>query len=430
MTYNWKRNTIIFLGSQAISLFGSSLVQYAITWYIVLQMQSGIYTTLAIVFGILPMFFLTPLTGVWADRYNRKLLIVFADGGIAACTLLIAIIFITGNGNIFLLYGALFVRAVGSAVQTPCVGAMLPDLVPQEHLTRVNGINGSLQSLITLASPMLSGALLGLASLEIVFFVDVSTAAIAIFIMLSFFRLPQSRVQRSADEPAKQDYLGDLKSGLAYIRKNQYLLNFFVLCIFFFFMVAPVAFLTPLQVARNYGDDVWRLTAIEMAWSIGMVIGGLAIAAWGGFKNRVYTMAAMGFFMAVFTITLGTPITFWFYVCVMALFGFTMPMFSTPAMVLLQERVDPAYMGRIFGVMTMINTGAMPLGMLVFGPMADFIPIEWLLLGTGAVLFIITLVMVKNKPLVAAGVRQSPLDSPPPDAPQPSAEQKQNDPEA
>ncbi|MDL2254431.1 MFS transporter [Ruminococcaceae bacterium OttesenSCG-928-I18] len=422
MTYNWKKNTVIFLSSQAISLFGSSLVQYAITWYIVLQMQSGIYTTLAIVFGILPMFFLTPFTGVWADRYNRKRLIVLADGGIATCTLIIAILFITGNNNILLLYGALFVRAVGGAVQTPCVGAMLPDMVPEEHLTRVNGINGSLQSLITLVSPMLSGALLGLASLEIVFFVDVATAAIAIFIMLSLFRLPKSRVQKTPEEIASQNYIKDLKLGLAYIRKNPYLLNFFVLCIFFFFMFAPVAFLTPLQVARNYGDDVWRLTAIEVAWSVGMMIGGLAIAAWGGFKNRVYTMATMGILMACFTIILGIPIAFWVYVGVMAVFGLTMPMFSTPAMVLLQERVDPAYMGRIFGVMTMINTGAMPMGILIFGPLADVVPIEWLLLGTGAVLMLLSLVMLKNRPLVAVGLKKSapPAElqpSPPPESP-------------
>ncbi len=408
MDYRWKRNTIIFLSSQAISLFGSSLVQYAITWYIVLRMQSGLYTTLSIIFGILPMFFLTPFTGVWADRYNRKKLIVLADGGIALCTLIIALFFLGGHNSIVLLYGALFIRAVGGAVQTPCVSAMLPDLVPEEHLTRINGINGSLQSLITLVSPMLSGALLGLATIEIVFFVDVVTAAMAIVVMLTLFQLPKSRVQRGLNEesaPTGKAYLHDLRLGLSYIQKNPYLKSYFGLCILYFLMVAPVAFLTPLQVARNFGDDVWRLTAVEVGWSIGMVAGGLCIAAWGGLKNRVYTMALMGAFMGVFTIALGLPIPFTIYVGVMSLFGITMPMFSTPAMVLLQERVDPAYMGRIFGIMTMINTGAMPLGMLAFGPLADYVPIEWLLIPTGAALLAISWVLAKNKTLVAVGCK-------------------------
>ncbi len=408
MTYSWKKNTAIFLVSQAISLFGSSLAQYAITWYIVLKMQSGLHSTLSIVFGILPMFFLTPFTGVWADRYNRKRLIILADGGIALCTLIIALFFLGGHGSIMLLYGALFVRAVGGAVQTPCVGAMLPDLVPEDQLTRVNGINGTLQSLITLASPMLSGALLGLASLEIVFFVDVITAALAIVVMLGFFRLPQSRVAPQASpaegHPAtSRAYLHDLRQGLHYIRQSPYLKSYFLLCLLYFFMVAPVAFLTPLQAARNYGGEVWRLTAVEMAWSLGMVAGGIAIATWGGLKNKVYTMGLMGGLMGLFTVLLGIPVPFVLYVGIMGIFGCTMPMFSTPAMVLLQERVDPAYIGRIFGIMVMINTGAMPLGMLVFGPLADLVPIEWTLLGTGAALLILSWIMVKSRPLVEAG---------------------------
>ena len=421
MQYRWKRNTVIFLVSQAISLFGSSLVQYAITWHITLTTLSGVNATLSIVFGMLPMFFLAPFAGVWADRYNRKILIVAADAGIALCTLVIAIVFLTGKGNLWILYAALFVRAVGSAVQTPCIGAMLPDMVPEEQLTRVNGINGSVQSLITLASPMLSGVLLGFAPLGAIFFVDVGTAAIAITVMLTSFHLPASRVKKSLEESAtaaSKNYFHELREGLRYVRRNSYLTSYFVLCILFFFMFAPVAFLTPLQVSRNYadtGNSVQHLVAIEMAFSIGMTVGGLAIAAWGGFKNRIYTMSLMGFIMAACTFALGLPMPLVLYVAIMALFGLVMPMFSTPAMVLLQERTDPAYIGRIFGIMTMVNTGAMPLGMLVFGPLADTLPIEWLFLSTGVVLMLISFIMVRNKALVAAGRKQPriPEEKPP-----------------
>ncbi len=65
---NWKKNIILFLGSQTISLFGSSLVQYAILWYITLNTQSGVMMTLSIVCGFVPTFFLSPIAGVWADQ--------------------------------------------------------------------------------------------------------------------------------------------------------------------------------------------------------------------------------------------------------------------------------------------------------------------------------------------------------------------------
>lgn len=403
MLYNWKRNTVIFLSSQAISIFGSSLVQYAITWYITLTTKSGVWSMLAIVCGFVPIFVLSPFAGVWADRYNRKFLIIIADGSIALCTLIIAIVFISGSGSVWLLLVALGIRGLGSAVQNPCVGAMLPDMVPTQHLTRVNGINGSIQALITLASPMLSGALLGLSSLEVVFFIDVFTAAAAIAVMLFAFRLPQKRPSEEA--PQKDEgYMGEMKRGIAYIARTPYLRYFFLFCLIFIFMVAPVAFMTPLQVARNYGDEVWRLTVLEVCFSAGMMVGGLVIAAWGGFKNRVVSIAAAALVMGVCTLALSVRlIPLPLYFGLLCLFGFAMPILNTPAQVMLQEKVDPAYIGRVFGVMTMINTGVMPLGMLIFGPLADFIAIEWILLFTGVVMTITAVLMLRNRTLMAAG---------------------------
>lgn len=91
---HWKRNLILFLGSQTISLFGSALVQYAIMWYITLHTKSGFMMTLYIICGFLPTFFLSPFAGVWADRYSRKLLIILADAMIAMVTLLLAVLFL------------------------------------------------------------------------------------------------------------------------------------------------------------------------------------------------------------------------------------------------------------------------------------------------------------------------------------------------
>ena len=84
---NWKRNIILFLSSQTISLFGSSLVQYAIMWHITLTTESGMMMTLFIICGFIPTFILSPVAGVWADRYNRKILIILADGLIATVNL-------------------------------------------------------------------------------------------------------------------------------------------------------------------------------------------------------------------------------------------------------------------------------------------------------------------------------------------------------
>jgi DHA3 family macrolide efflux protein-like MFS transporter len=169
-------------------------------------------------------------------------------------------------------------------------------------------------------------------------------------------------------------------------------------------LAAPVSFLTPLQVTRSFGPDVWRLTAIEVSFSIGMMLGGIVIAAWGGFKNRTHTMALASLLFGFCTFALGVIPNFWVYLAFMALIGITMPMFQTPSTVLLQEKVEGNYLGRVFGVVGMISTSMMPLGMLIFGPLADLIPVEWMLIGTGVVLFFLSFVLVGSKELVKAGL--------------------------
>jgi len=396
----WKKNIILFLTSQTISLFGSSLVQYAIMWYITLETQSGIMMTISIICGFLPTFFLSPFAGVWADRYNRKTLIILADSMIAISTLILALLFFAGYKMMWLLFVMSAVRALGAAVQMPAVGAFIPQLVPEDKLIKVNGINGSIQSAVMLVSPMLSGALLTITTIEAIFFIDVVTAALGVSVLLFFLHVPAHRKAR-AKEPVS--YFADLREGLRYIEQHAFLKRFFVFCALFMVMAAPAAFLTPLQVARTFGDDVWRLTAIEMTFSIGMMIGGILMATWGGFKNRIHSMALGTLLFGACTVALGVIPIFWLYLVFMAFVGVAMPIFNTPATVMLQEKVESDFLGRVFGVLSMISSTMMPLGMLIFGPLADIMKIEVLLIGTGVIMFVESFFLFGSKALLEAG---------------------------
>ena len=400
MKENWKKNIILFIVSQTISLFGSTLVQYAIMWYITMKTQSGAMMTLYIICGFLPTFFLSPFGGVWADRYNRKVLIVLSDSMIAAVTLLMGILFIAGYKEFWLLFLISGIRGLGQAVQMPAVSAFIPQIVPEEKLLRVNGANSSIQSLTTLASPVASGALLAMVGIEVIFFIDVATAAVGIATLLLFLRVP---AHAKAREKQKIGYFRDLREGFLYIAHHQFVKAVFVFCGLFFILAAPMAFLTPLQVSRSFGNDVWRLTAIEITFSAGMMAGGFLIAAWGGFKNKVYTMVMAGLIMGLGTVALGVIPVFWIYLAVMIIVGFSMPIFSTPFTALLQQKVEEEFLGRVFGVLTMISSSMMPLGMLVFGPLSDLFRIEWMLIGTGILMSVLTLMLLKNRILMEIG---------------------------
>lgn len=400
MKSTWRKNIILFILSQTLSLLGSSLVQYAIMWYITLSTKSGVMMTISIIFGFLPTFFLSPFAGVWADRYNRKMLIILADSFIAATTLVMAVLFLMGYDSIKLLFIMSAFRAIGSGIQTPAIGAIIPQIVPEDQLTKVNGINGSIQAMVMLISPMLSGALLTLATIEAIFFIDVITAAIAVMVLLFYLKVP---AHAKAQNPQKFSYFKDMHEGIIYIREHTYVRKFFIFCAFFFFLVSPAAFLTPLQVTRSFGGDVWRLTAIEITFSLGMMLGGLIIASWGGFSNKIYTMTLSSFTIGICTVALGIVPNFWLYLLFMVITGISIPLFNTPSTVLLQEKVEPDFLGRVFGVLGMISSSMMPIGMLVFGPMADTVRIEGLLIGTGLLLFIQGFFLICNKELVKAG---------------------------
>lgn len=400
---NWKKNITYFLTGQTISLFGSMIVQYAITWHITLDTESGLMMTIAIICGFLPTLFLSPFAGVWADRFNRKMLIIVSDSVIALSTLVLAMLFLTGYDHIWLLFVIMGIRALGSAVQNPTVSSYIPQLVPIDKLTKVNAINQTIQSIMILISPILSALLLSFTKLGYIFFIDVITAIIAILILYLFMYVPKNEKV----EETKINYFKDLKEGLLYIRRHKYVFIFCIFSAIFMFLAAPVSFLTPLQVTRDFGDEVWRLTVIEVVFSVGMMLGGILIGKWGGFKNRLHTMVFSNIIIVIGVFGLGLLNNFYLYSIMMAFIGIAMPIFNVPSTVILQENVDRNYLGRVFGVFSMITSVSMPLGMLLFGPLSDKVRIDFILLTTAFGMLIMSILMFYNKELVRVGSKKA-----------------------
>ncbi len=396
----WKKDAALFIIGQTLSIFGSALVQYAMSWQVLLSTKSGSMMTISVLCGFLPTFFLSPFAGVWADRYDRKAIIMLADGFIALVTLALAILFSAGYSSLIYLFAAMALRAVGSGIHAPAMNALVPEIVPADKLTRIQALNSTLQSVVYLLSPMISAALLNFLPIQSVFFIDVTTAALAILILMFFVKVKPRARELIGNVSG---YFKDMAEGLRYMKGHGYIKAFFAFTVVFQFFAAPAAFLSPLQTARVYGEELWRLSAIEVAYSGGAILGGLLMASWGGFKNRAHSMAAAFVGVGLGTALLGIGAPFWLYLAFMAVIGISMPLFNTPAMVLIQQRVEPQFHGRIFGVMGMLASAVMPLGMLVFGPLADVFNIEIMLVLTGLIYIAESVFLVKNKPLLEAG---------------------------
>lgn len=385
----WKTRMALFLGSQTLSLFGSSLVQYAIIWHITLSTGSGSMLSLSTLCGFGPQLLISLYAGAWLDRFSRKQLIMLADGGIALTTLLLAVLFWLDMGSLWMLFAALIVRSAGSGIQTPAVQALIPQLAPPEALGRINGLHGALNALTNFLAPAASALLLTLSPrLENVFVVDVVTAALAIGV-LGCLAVPVLQREKST---ARED----LRAGFAYLRARPDLQRLFAFQAAVLTLISPAAFLTPLLVSRTFGPELWLLSASEMTYSAGAVAGGLLMAAWGGWKFRLRTVYAAGGVYSVGMLGMGLVPLFPAYLLCNALMGVASPCYGSALTTHLQETVQPHLHGRIFAFMQIANGCAFPLGMLLFGPLADTFSLHGLFVFCGVAVLLLTLSMART----------------------------------
>lgn len=375
---NWKRNVAFFLTGQTVSLFGSMVVQYAVMWYVTLQTQSGVAVALYAVAAFLPQGLVSIFAGVLADRMNRKKLAIIADTVIALVTLVLAILMMQGFDDLWIILVAVAVRSVGAGIQTPTVQAMVPQLVPLDQLMRVNGIFQSIGSAMALLAPAAAAAIYAALGIVPVFFLDVITAVIGVGLLLPVAVPTLARVGEKASS-----YKEDLVEGARYIFSHKivrWLLMVFA--IIFLLTVAP-SFVTPLMIVRSFGGEEWKLAALEISFSIGMVIGGVVVATWLARRSRMGLILVATYAFAATTVAMGLSTNLWVFFGFMFILGLTVPLFSSSYMTLVQETVEPEKHGRVFSYVGIVMALATPVGMSIFGPLADTISVETLLVIGG-----------------------------------------------
>ena len=377
------KKVILFLISQSVTLFGSTLVQMAVVWYATLLTSSGVWVAAFSVCSYFPQFLVSFWGGVWADRFPRKWLIAGADAAIAAVTMAMTAAIPRIQDPTVLLFLLLLmsaVRSLGAGIQTPAVHAVLPRLVPEEQLMRVNGINAALQSLVQFAAPAAAGAVLVSFSLRSTLLIDVLTAVLGIGLLcmvpLPFRRLPEK----------KTSAFQELKSGISYAVSNLDAGMLLLIYGGFVFLCVPAGYLSGLFVSRVYGESYGYLTAVELAGFAGMTAGGLLAACRGQSRKKARTLRNSLTVFGAMAILMAVSCRFLPYLILMAVYGVALTSVQTALTTLLQEKTEPFMQGRIFGLFSSMYSGFLPLGIAVFGPLADHIPLRILMALSGAAL--------------------------------------------
>ena len=391
---NWKSQAMLFLISQCITLFGSTLVQMAIVWYVTIQTSSGVWVAAFTVCSYLPQFLISFVAGVWADRHSRKKLIIGADSLIALVTFLMVLAIPHITDKTVVLGGLLVmsvIRSFGAGIQTPAVNAVIPQLVPEDQIMRFNGINATMQSVVQFAAPAAAGALLTINTLSSTLLIDTATAIVGIG-LLSAVMIPKQAIQST-----ETSVLKDMKIGIKYTLSDKLIGKVLTVFGFFIFLCVPAGFLSQLFVSRVYGETYWYLTAVELAGFIGMVAGGIFMSIWGGFKSRVTTMSVGLIAFGSLAIGMGLSKQFALYLTLMIIYGVAITMVQTATTTLIQEKAETSMQGRVFGLLGAMYSGFLPVGMAIFGPMADEISLQWIMIGSGIALIALSIFVGTNK---------------------------------
>lgn len=375
--------------SQAFSVFGSAVVGFSLAWYLARETGSATVLATSMIVNFLPAVVLGPFIGPLIDRWNRKLIMIFADLFTALLTLGLVLLFLTHNIEVWHIYVAMAGRAAGGAFQSPAIGASIPMIVPEKHLARANGLNMALNGLINIVGPPAGAFLMEMLPMQGVLSVDIVTAVIAIgcIILLAIPQPPRTTLS------AKLNIIGDMKQGFRYIVSWRGLLMLFAFFAILNFFSAPLIALMPLYVTQHLNGEVWLYGWMGTAMGIGTIIGGLLIGAWGGFKRKIVTMFVGITIECVAVIVMGaiSPNLSYVALAMMLLIGGGMAICNAPIGAILQSTVARDAQGRIFAMLGTISGAMMPLGLVLTGPLADVIGVRSIFLAVGIIVMAVTI---------------------------------------
>jgi DHA3 family macrolide efflux protein-like MFS transporter len=369
---NWAVRFFTIFTGQAFSLFGSSLVQFALIWYLTQKTGSATVLATASLFAMLPQILLGPIAGTVVDRGNRRLIMIFSDATIAVFTLLLAYLFWSGKVEVWHIYLISAIRSLGGAFHHPAMAASTSLMVPKEQLSRVSGANQTMQGLVSIVAPPVGALLVAVMATENMLMIDVVTAVMGITPLL-FFSVPQPKQEEHHESAPRKSFMQDMGAGIKYMVSWPGLLMMGLMATMLNFLLGPTTALTPLLVTKYFGKGALELGSLDSFFGIGMIAGGITLSIWGGFKKKIVTSLSgiIMFSFAILAIAIAPADKFWVMVASMFVIGFMMPMANGPIHALFQTLIEPNMQGRVLSLVSSVAQAMMPLSLIIAGPVTD-----------------------------------------------------------
>ena len=341
---------------------------YAVVWYVTESTGSALVLAVMNICVMLPIGLLSPFGGIVADKHNRKMIMIVADGAIGLISLIAGFIILAGDVSLVLLILVCVARAVGQAFHSPAMMATMPMLVPDKHLLRINTLDQLLASIAGIGAPAFGIFLYTTMGFSSVMFLDFIGALFAIA------GLALAKVPTVIDETATQQHvIANLRDGFRAVAASRGLLLLIVMVTIGMMIFGPLSAVFPLMTYEHFSGDGYMASLVEAAFGIGMLVGSGILMAWGGGKRLAGLIAVAAVIVGATTAACGLlpPTGFVAFVVLVAVMAMACAWFNGPTMTLTQRNVPDEKMGRAMGLLNAAMGLATPIGIAIGGVAAE-----------------------------------------------------------
>lgn len=379
---HWHRNIYLFLTSQFLTGITSMIVQYAIIWYLTKETGSATILSIATILGMLPMALLSPFVGPLVDRWKKKALLIVPDIVAAIFAIILSV-----SGGVFhvfpvwLIFVSLLMRSIAQTFQMPTIQSVMPTMVPDAELTRVNGQLGMVQSANMVIAPALGAFLFAIIPMQYLILLDVLGAILGISFLI-WVQIPNNEKIDAA-----LHMLHNTKLGLQQLMGNKGLWYITITGAVFMLLIMPASSMYPLMTMKYFQGTVGQAGFIEVLYSSGMLAGGAIIGIWGNWADRmkpvIFSLFLVGVPTGISGLLPGNQTGFIWFAILNVIEGVASPLFNTLLMAMIQQSYPAKQLGRILGVLNSILSLTGPLGLIFAGPLADSLGVETLFIIAG-----------------------------------------------
>ena len=386
------KNYLFFWVGQIVSIFGSSIVFFVLVWWITDTTQDPIAISTATFTFFIPIIIFSPIAGIVADRYDRRKLILLVDSLQAFSTFILILFFLFNLMQFWILLIFVAIRSTCQAFHTPTANAIIPTMVPKDRLSRINGINFLFTSFVNVIGPVVGGFLLLFFTVQEALWIDVITFLIAL-IPLLLIKIP--RVKMLPEKHERDSFRTSFKEGVNIIHDISGLLSMMIAFMILNFLYQPQGTLVAYFVKVDHGGTVLAFSLVSMAYNIGMVIGGITTSVKKNWKHKMRMIYVAYIIMSIGSILLATTPTgnIPLLMIYSSIIGLPVPIISSLYFTIIHLKVPHDKVGRVLSIDTTLSFVAMPLGILLAGPLTNAIgtPILFLI---SALLAIIAITLI------------------------------------